>query len=142
MTTMKYRIVAVALIECGEEILLGKKSPNVGPYPNTWVLPGGGVNLDSETVPQALIREIHEETGMTVTEQNLEFLEMREDNEPDKHGEMTHYLFLTYKVTIENKTVIPGDDVKQLTWVKKKDLKTLSLARPSISLFTKLGWLQ
>ena len=37
-------------------------------FPWAWVLPGGGVEL-GETLEQSVIREIHEETGIKIVQQ-------------------------------------------------------------------------
>ena len=42
---MNCRVVVSAVIEKGSAVLLGRKPKDFGPYPNTWHLPGGGLNL-------------------------------------------------------------------------------------------------
>lgn len=134
---MKSRVIVVGLIEKNGAILLGKKPENIGPYPNTWHFPGGGVNLDEESLTEALKREMKEETGIEI--QNIEQLEFDEDNEPDKHGEMTNYLFLDFRAKWLSGEITPGDDMKQLKWVKKEELKNLNLNKPTQTLLKKLN---
>src|ERR1700722_3306197 len=93
---MKARIVVTTLIEKNGKILLGQKPKDVGPYPNTWHLPGGGVNLENESLEDAVRREVKEETGLEI--EKMERVSFDEDYERDKRGDMTHYLFLVYKV--------------------------------------------
>ena len=45
------------------QILLTKRSENLGNFPGAWVLPGGHVD-EYETREQAVIREVKEETGL------------------------------------------------------------------------------
>lgn len=45
---MKSRLIVSVIIKKGEEYLLGMKPNNVPPYPGTWHLLGGGVNLDKK----------------------------------------------------------------------------------------------
>jgi 8-oxo-dGTP diphosphatase len=53
------RLAAYGVITDGDRVLLAKlRIPEAG----TWTLPGGGVEFD-ESVEQAVVREIHEETG-------------------------------------------------------------------------------
>lgn len=136
---MKTRIVASAVIIRNNKILLGRKKPGTFPYPNCWVTIGGGVNLEKETVEEALRREVREEANIEIDD--LKKLEFAEDNEPNKHGEMTHYLFLTYLVKYKSGTPTPGDDINELRWFTKKELKTIKISRPSIIRFKSLGWI-
>lgn len=92
---MKSRVIVSAIIEKDGKILLGQKPQNVGPYPNTWHLPGGGASLGEESLEEALQREIKEEVGITV--KDITRIGFDEDYERDKHGEMTHYIFLVYE---------------------------------------------
>ena len=56
------RLAAYGVITEGERVLLAKlRWPDAG----TWSLPGGGVEFD-ETVEQAVVREVREETGLAV----------------------------------------------------------------------------
>ncbi|MBF8249711.1 MAG: hypothetical protein HW400_312 [Candidatus Levybacteria bacterium] len=136
---MKSRIIVVGLIEKDGTVLLGKKFGNIGPYPNTWHNPGGGINLDEESLKEALRREIKEEAGIEI--QDIEQLGFDEDNEPDKHGEMTHYIFLDFKAKWLSGEINAGDDMKELKWIKKEELKKLNLNKPAQKLFKKLKFI-
>ena len=136
---MKARVIVTAIIEKNDKILLGKKPDNIGPYPNAWHLPGGGVELEKESLEDAVKREIREETGLEV--EKMERVSFDEDYEPDKHGEMTHYVFLVYKVTPTSVDAKAADDIVKLQWFAKAELKKLPLTRPSVKLFKEIGWL-
>ncbi len=125
---MKTRLVVAAIIEKDGMILLGQKPAGKGPYPDSWHLPGGGVNLEEETLEDAMRREIKEETGLDVI--SLERDGFDEDYEEDKHGELTHYVFLRFNVVPENIDAKAADDLVELRWFKKEELKNLKLARP------------
>jgi 8-oxo-dGTP diphosphatase len=132
---MKSRVVVTAYIEKNGKVLLGKKKPGVGPYPDTWHLPGGGVNLGDESIDEAIAREVKEETGLDV--KNVERVIFDEDSEPDKNGEMTHYIFLVYKMTANSFEATAADDIVDLKWVDIKELKDLPLPRPLIKYIKK-----
>ncbi len=136
---MKSRVVVVVIIEHDGKILMGKRNSDVGPYPNTWQIPGGGVDLENESLLEALQREVKEETGLEIVD--FEKISFGEEYEPNKNGDMTHYLFLVFKAISEIEEVIAGDDLVELRWFMKADLKDVPLARPSIKLFKELGLL-
>jgi ADP-ribose pyrophosphatase YjhB (NUDIX family) len=127
---MKFRVVVTAFIEKDGKVLLGLKKPGVGPYPDTWHLPGGGANLGEESIDEAILREIKEETGLEVV--NLERVGFDEDSEPDKHGERTHYVFLIYKAEAKSFDVTTGDDLVELKWFDRAELDNIPLPRPLI----------
>lgn len=136
---MKSRVIVVGLVEKEDKVLLGKKAENVGPYPNTWHIPGGGINLGEETIEEALRRELREEAGIEI--KDIEPLGFDEDCEPDKHGEMMHYIFLDFKAQYASGEIEAGDDIHHLKWVEKSELKNLTLNKPSIKFLKKLKYI-
>ena len=135
---MKNRLVVVAIIKDKGKILLGQKSPGKEPYPNTWHIPGGGININ-EKCEEALVREIKEETCLEI--KNIEKVAWDTDIEPDKNGEDTYYIFLQYECNVAGGTLQTGDDIHHLEWVDVKDLKKYKLNKPTKVLFKKLGYL-
>ena len=136
---MNSRVVVVAVIEKDGKILLGRKPKDKGPYPNTWHLLGGGVHLDEETLEDAVKREVKEETGLTIA--SLQRTQFDEDYEPNKHGELTHYVWFVFRVTPTSLEATASDDLEKLKWFSKKDLRKIELNRPTIKLFKEIGLL-
>ena len=134
---MKSRIIVVGLIEKEGRFLLGKKPTGIGPYPNTWHLPGGGIAPEKESMEDALKRETEEEAGIKI--QNIQPTGVDEDYEKDKHGEMTHYIFLDFKADYLSGKIKAGDDMNKLQWIEKNKLKDLSLNKPTKKLLQKLN---
>ncbi len=135
---MKTRVIVSAIIERDGKLLFGRKEQDRGPYPNTWHILGGGVNI-GEPLTDTLKREILEEAGIEVTD--IEPISFDDDIEPDKHGEKTHYIFLIFKAKYLSGEPEPGDDIAELKWVEKTDLSSIELPRPSIKLFKKLDFI-
>lgn len=133
---MKSRLIVSAIIEKDNKLLFGRKKENVGPYPNTWHLLGGGVHPEKETLTKAIRREIKEEAGIEVG--TLEPVSFDEDVEPDKNNKPTRYIFLVFKTKWVSGEIAPNDDIVKLEWIPKENLKKIELSRPSIKLFKKL----
>ncbi len=135
---MKTRVIVSAVIERDHDLLFGKKKTNVGPYPNTWHLIGGGVD-DGESLLDAIKREIKEEAGIEVEiNRSLGF---NEDYEPNKHGEITHYIFLVFLAKYISGEVKADDDIEKIEWIPKNKLSEIELNKPSIKLFKQMGYL-
>lgn len=107
-----------------QQIVLVKKSR--GPYLGKLDLPGGRVEI-GETDAQALVREVYEETGITV--RTLEFfkeieviVDYRQDNVPKQ---LHHTISLWYVKEYEVDSVavmLEDEDVAAVQW---KDIKML-----------------
>lgn len=135
---MKTRVIVSAVIERDRDLLFGKKKVNVGPYPNTWHLIGGGVD-DGESLTDAIKREIKEEAGIEV--EISRSLGFDEDYEPNKHGEITHYIFLMFLAKYVSGEIKADDDIEKLEWISKDKLSEIELNKPSIKLFKQMGYL-
>ena len=132
---METRVIVSAIIEKNDKFLFGKKPKNIGPYPNTWHLLGGGIE-QGESLIDAARREVREESGIEITDINP--ISFDEDTEPNKHGIETHYIFLVFKAKYKSGKLKPKDDINELKWIDKSSLSSIKLNRPTIRLFKKL----
>ena len=64
------RVSAHGLVCNAEQILLCRISPHVPVLAGQWTLPGGGIEFREDPV-DAMIREVREETGLTVRARGL-----------------------------------------------------------------------
>ncbi|MEQ5838089.1 NUDIX domain-containing protein [Paraburkholderia acidicola] len=112
---MKYVNVVLGLIIHGDCILVGKKVDGYHPagLGGLWVLPGGRVE-EGESLEQALVREIQEETALAIRiEQSL--------------GEHLQYLTDTtvtlnyFRCHAVSNAARPGDDLERVSWLKKPE---------------------
>jgi len=115
-------ISAVAgVIVHNQNVLLVKKNAT----DNIWSFPGGAVEL-GETLQNALIREVHEETSIEVdvlrliTNSNV----IRVDN---KNNIRLHYVLSIYECSYIRGEPNFGDDVIDASWHKLSDLNQLKL---------------
>jgi 8-oxo-dGTP diphosphatase len=98
------------------------------PFKGTWALPGGFVN-ENEPLDRAAVRELHEETGLSVSAAKLEQLGAFGDPGRDPRGHTITVAFVTYRATETN--INPGDDAVEAEWVPLRalDLGDVSTAR-------------
>ena len=136
---MKSRVIVGGVVEKDSHTLLGRKPKDVGPFPNTWLILGGGIDLGKENSEEALKREMKEEAGIEV--EIVERIGFDEDFEKNKHGELTHYIFLNFRTKHISGNIIPGDDISELKWVPIEKIKDYKLNRASKRLFKKIGYL-
>lgn len=137
---MKFRLNVVCLIEKDGKILLGRKARDVGPYPGCWLIPGGGVNAEEESIDQAMEREMKEETNLEVTK--FERLMFNEDV-TERRGETTRLIFLYYKITdvVDWSEAKAGDDLVELSWFSFEELKKIPIPPVSKRLYEYFGWM-
>ena len=109
----KNRAISIdAIIEQDGKILLVKRG--IDPYKGYWAIPGGHVDFD-ETLEQSTVREVKEETGLTVTKLTLFGIY----SDPGRHPRQT--IAVAYIVEVEG-VPIAGDDAVELAWFSPKKL--------------------
>lgn len=140
-------IVSAILLTTDNKILLGRMRKG-GVYDDCWHIPGGGVE-QNETHLDALKRELLEEVGIDISQENCELVY---DNDSDKAvkvdkdtGEefLVTMHFNVYLVKLEEDSnevnVVLSDDITGFTWADVADLKNYKLPSPSMRLFKKIG---
>lgn len=106
----------VLLIERGRE-----------PFKNKWALPGGFIEMD-ETLEQACIRELEEETGLQV-EKMEQFRAYDAINRDPRHRTIS----VVYSVRLEEQKPVTGsDDATQAKWFSIDQLPELAFDHAEI----------
>jgi mutator protein MutT len=92
-----------------------------GPGAGLWSLPGGRVEA-GESLYEAVVREVREETG-------LEVVVDRFVGHVERIGRDYHFVILDYAVTVLDLDADPvaGDDAAEAAWVPFEDLADLRL---------------
>lgn len=115
-----------ALIFDGEgKLLLLKRSQSVKANPGQWESPGGKVD-QGESNNAAIIREIKEESNITVNKENLELI--NQDYFANSQGK-EHFVYV-FKVIVSEKQkqeakITETNKFEKLDWFTPQELKTL-----------------
>lgn len=122
MTTMaegRPEICVGAIAVFDESILLVRRGR--GPAQGTWSIPGGRVER-GESLAEAVVRELAEETGLTgVCESLVGWVE--------RISPEHHYVILDFTVTLlSDADPVAGDDAAEARWVPLSEVADLTLA--------------
>lgn len=112
-----------ALVRDGDRILLVRRArpPLVG----QWGLPGGGVEL-GETVEQAVVREVREETGLQVeVSRFLGYVDAIERD--DAQRVRYHYVISYFEAAVRGGELRAGDDASDVRWVTAAEARQMPL---------------
>jgi 8-oxo-dGTP diphosphatase len=106
----------MAVVE--ERILMIRRGR--GPAQGKWSVPGGRVE-GGETLAEAVVRELREETGLEgVCESLIGWVE--------RIAEGSHYVILDFSVTvIDDREPVAGDDAAEAAWVPLDEVADLDL---------------
>jgi len=110
-----------ALVRDGDRVLLVKRA--TPPLQGYWGLPGGRVEL-GETVEQALLREVQEETGLQVVLER--YLGYVDAIDRDEAGRVRyHYVVQYFRARPAGGTLAAADDAADARWVGLAELEAL-----------------
>ncbi len=106
-----------------DKILLAQRS--VAPNSGTWAMPGGLVEV-GETLEQAAIREIREETALELSKvvfNRFHEIILRDDN----HRVERHFVLAMFVTICETGTAVAGDDAAAVDWFTLDQMHKLPL---------------
>ena len=97
-----------------------------------WSLPGGRIE-PGETDNEALVREMHEETGLVIEAGQLIGTVLR----PAHDGGL--FDIRDYAATVIGGTLRPGDDATDARWVDASELESLPITEGLVEALTSWG---
>ena len=123
--------VAVGAVVFSEnKILLVKRSNH--PAKGMWAVPGGKIQA-GETMQQALVREIKEETGLDIRVGEIVFVfdVIRHDEQKELSF---HYVIIDFFCDLLGGELKAGDDAREVRWISREDLKTIHVNEKTLTL--------
>lgn len=111
--------VDIILMRNSIEILLIQRLN--GPFKNGWALPGGFVDMD-ETLEDAALRELEEETGLY----DIELKQFKAYSKVDRDPRGRTISIVFSGIANHEDKAIAGDDAKNVQWFNINDLPELA----------------
>jgi 8-oxo-dGTP diphosphatase len=118
--------VGGVLIRDGKVLLIRRGKP---PLYGRWVVPGGTVEL-GESLEQALVREMREETGLEVVP--LEILTVFDRIERDGDRVVYHYVIVDYLCRWLGGEALAASDALEAAWATLDDLPRFDLPEKAL----------
>jgi ADP-ribose pyrophosphatase YjhB (NUDIX family) len=119
-STSNPRVRVAVVVMQGDQVLLVRHRKGERTY---WLLPGGGLDY-GETIEECAVRELHEETGLTIAPQ--QFLFMSEAIAPDKSRHILN-VYLLATVTGGTLTRPEEDVIEEIAWKPMRDVPELTM---------------
>jgi ADP-ribose pyrophosphatase YjhB (NUDIX family) len=129
--------VSVLVSDGGRVLLVKRGKP---PFLGWWALPGGCVEA-GERLEEAAIREILEETGVTVD--GLRQIDMAEIIRRDSAGELEgHFVLIVFAGHYVSGTVAAGDDAAAAEWFGADEMGRLQMTDDTRRVIAAQGFLR
>jgi ADP-ribose pyrophosphatase YjhB (NUDIX family) len=137
-----FGVGAVIVDEGGERVLLVKRGRE--PLKGHWSLPGGLVEL-GESLPEAVTREVREETGLEI--EVLELVELLDRIHFEDGRVRYHYVIADYLCRMRNFVggdgLQAGSDADEVRWAERAELSDNSLEVDAVTVrVIEAGWRQ
>ena len=114
-------------------VLLVKRAHE--PLKGEWSLPGGGVEV-GETLHDAVVREVREETGLDVRVGPV--VEVIDRIHPEVDGRVEfHFVIIDYLCSVAGGTMVHSSDAADACWVEADDLPRYALTEIATTVIRK-----
>ena len=132
MDKLRPKVGSAVLVEHNGKFLLGKRDKKN--YFGYWIIPGGGVKW-GETIKEAAIREIKEETGLDI---EIKKLICHEElmNIPDNY----HKIVFFYLAKPKHTNITVNDDISDAGFFSIEEIKSMKIAESVELVLKKAGY--
>ncbi len=119
-----HRTAHIWIINDKNELLLQKRSASKKSHPNCWDISGAGHIRAGETVIQGAIRELKEELGVSVKENELEYIATIKSTKNLKNMEFG-YVYLVHLNKEIGEYIFEDEEVQEVKYIYYKDLEKM-----------------
>jgi mutator protein MutT len=126
-----------AVVVDGGQVLLVRRGNE--PLKGEWSLPGGLVEL-GEGLTDAVVREVREETGLTV--EPVELIELLDRIHREDKRVRYHYVIADYLCTVASGALLAATDADDVRWVERAEWNSHGALRldPATVRVIEAGW--
>ncbi len=110
--------IGAVVIDDGKVLLVRRGHE---PLKGEWSLPGGALEL-GETLQQGIVREVLEETGLTVVPESVVEVLDRITRDQDSRQIRYHYVLVDFLCRVTGGVLCGGSDADDAVWVSQNDL--------------------
>ena len=118
--TRPYLAVSAAIFRYDRILIVRRAQP---PANGLYTLPGGGVEL-GETLEEAVIREVHEETGLTIEPVALAGYRQMIARDADGRIER-HFVILPFAARWISGKIVLNEELAEAAWLLPSELSTM-----------------
>ena len=115
-----YWAVGIFVINNKKQVLLQKRGANKKIKPNMWAMCAGHVKVD-EQFEIAAVRELNEEIGLKVSQNDLHLLESMEIQKTDKNSHLTRFYYVISNKD-EDEFTIQEEELSEVKWFNIDDV--------------------
>ena len=108
-------------------LLIKRKNP---PFQECWAFPGGFLDK-GETLKQCAVRELEEETGVRIAQDDLQFLVLADDPDRDPRKRVISSVYIA-QGRMKDFTPRAADDASDVSWFPLEDPPPLAFDHPMI----------
>ena len=115
------RTVSCWIMNKNGDILLQKRTANKRSNPNKWAKTGGQVD-SGESAEEAIFREVKEELGIEIPQEQIKVVEIRKSDDKNKRFAYNFIFVVNYKI---NEYTLQKDEVAEVKYVSIEDMENL-----------------